>query len=196
VDLLEPEPEPTPSPEEIAAMLSSLAEINPDFVGWIVIPGTTVDYPVVRGRDNSRYLHTTFSGERNPAGAIFMDYRCTGGFDAPVSLIHGHNMRAGLMFSPLTNYLDREFMENYPNIIILTADGETLVYRIFRARLTDAWDSVYTVNYRDEDAAAVFFGVETHERLLILSTCAGGADRYARLLVYAALTHGEMNNGK
>jgi sortase B len=188
--LPEPPPASPPDPIDILAMLDSLSEINPDFVGWIIIPGTTVNYPIVRGRDNSRYLYTTFKGERNPAGAIFMDYRCTGGFDAPASLIHGHNMRGGTMFAPLMNYLNREFMENYPNIIILTANGETLVYRIFRARFTDAWDGVFTVNYADAEATAAYFGIDTDERLLIMSTCAGGADRDVRLLVYATLIGG------
>jgi len=37
-----------------------MVDINPDFTGWIVIPGTTINYPVVRGRDNEQYMHTTF----------------------------------------------------------------------------------------------------------------------------------------
>jgi sortase B len=168
-------------------MLRSLSEINPDFVGWIVIPGTAVDYPIVRGRDNSRYLYTTFKGQRNPAGAIFMDYRCVGGFDAPVSLIHGHNTRDGTMFSSLHSFMNQEIMDSNPTIVVLTADGEKLIYQIFKARHADAWDSVYTVNYSDANEAAAFFGIDTDERLLILSTCAGGADRNVRLLVYAKL---------
>jgi sortase B len=166
-----------PAPDPMAS-ISALAEINPDFIGWIVLPGTTIDYPVVRGPDNALYLRTTFGGGTNPAGAIFMDYRCAEGFDAPVGLIYGHNMRDGSMFSQLTEYLDREFMENHRKIIVLTADGERLVYHIFEARRTDAWDDVYTFDFPAAGDAG---------RLLILSTCLNGANRDERLLVFAAL---------
>ena len=162
-----------------------LAEINPDYVGWIVIPGTTVDYPVVRGQDNSRYLNTMFSGAPNPAGAIFMDYRCTDGFNAPVCLIYGHNMRNGSMFSPLNNYPDPKFMNDNPEIIILTASGEKLVYRIFNALRANAWDSVYALDFYDTSGEAIKSA--DVERLLILSTCPGGEEQNARFLVFASL---------
>ncbi|MCL2409357.1 MAG: class B sortase [Oscillospiraceae bacterium] len=178
---------PGPSAEQIAESLDALAEINPDFVGWIIIAGTTVNYPVVRGRDNSRYLHTTFSGTANPAGAIFMDYRGSEGFAAPASLIHGHNMRDGSMFGSLTNFLRPEFLADHPEIFIVTAEGETLVYHIFATRRTDAWDRAYTLDFNSAEAAAAFFGRYDTERFLILSTCLGGTDRYARLLIFAAL---------
>jgi len=152
---------------------SLLSELNPHYVGWIVIPGTTIDYPVVRGPDNALYLNTTFSGNQNPAGAIFMDYRLTDDFNEQVCLVYGHNMRNDSMFSPLINYLNPGFMDENPEIIILTADGEKLVYRIYEARRTDAWDSAYSLDHDGE------------EQLLILSTCIDGSDRTARLLVYA-----------
>jgi len=79
-----------------------------------------------------------------------MDYRCADGFDAPVCIIYGHNMRNDTMFSPLIRYLDPDFMADHPEIHIITADGEKAVYRIFEARLTDAWDEVYAL-----DAAAI-----------------------------------------
>ncbi|MCL2838131.1 MAG: class B sortase [Oscillospiraceae bacterium] len=171
--------------EQIAALLRVFSEINPDFVGWITIPGTTVDYPIVRGADNARYLNTTFSGASNPAGAIFMDYRAIYGFKAPASLIHGHNMRDGSMFAPLVNYMNREFMDNYPEIIILTKYGERLVYRVVKVRRTDAWDDVYALDFNNAEAAE-FLEHSDAERVLILSTCLGGADRNARLLIFAA----------
>ena len=179
-----------PSPGQIMVMLGALYEMNPDFVGWLAIPGTAISYPVVRGTDNSLYLRTTFSGAANPAGAIFMDYGCAKGFDAPVCMVYGHNMRDKSMFGSLSDFLDRGFVEENPNIAIITADGRNLVYRIFEARRTDVWDSVYTLDSNDDKAAAGFPAAASSERLLVLSTCVSGSDRDARLLVLAALEDG------
>jgi sortase B len=165
--------------------LRAFKEINPDFVGWLSIPGVSIDYPVVRGRDNVRYLDTTFSGSRNPAGAIFMDYRNLDGFDAPVTVLYGHNMRDGSMFAMLVNFLQRVFLEDSPEIFVVTAEGEPLLYRIFEARRTDAWDNVYSLIGGDAETAADFFDKPEGSQFLVLSTCMTGNDRNVRLLVIA-----------
>jgi len=179
-----------PTAGQIMVMMGALYELNPDFVGWLAIPGTAISYPVVRGADNSRYLRTTFSGAKNPAGAIFMDSGCGKGFDAPVCMVYGHNMRDKSMFGSLSNYLDRAFLEDNPEIAVITAEGRNLVYRIFEARRTDVWDSAYALDSNDAGAAAGFTAAASSERLLILSTCISGSDRDERLLVLAALEDG------
>ena len=177
----------TPLPESAIASLEVLAGINPDFVGWIVIPGTTINYPVVRGTCNSQYLRTTFKGKQNTAGAIFMDYRCTRGFNEPATLIYGHNMRDSTMFSPLTGFLNQEFILNHPEVIVIDATGEKLIYRILEAQHTDAWNPAYSLDTSNAAVAAELFGIDDYGRVLILSTCLDGADRNSRLLVYAVM---------
>lgn len=167
--------------------LAGLIGLNPDFIGWVAIDDTGVDYPVALGRDNDYYLHVTFTGNPNPAGAIFMDYRNANGFDEPVCILYGHNMRDGSMFAPLNRYTDPVFMEDHPLITVTTAQGETLVYRVLDAVRTDMRDSVY--DFADIDGATAIMqsggATDGVERLLLLSTCTPGADRDERLLVYA-----------
>jgi len=167
--------------------MRSFFDLNPDFAGWIFIPGTEINYPIARGADNERYLHTTFSGEQNVAGAIFMDYRATRGFETPLTIIHGHNMRDGSMFASLHRYLDPDFLESNRDLSIITETGERLTYHIFDVRLVSAWDSIYALNFLDADAVAAHFAPTAPigtGRFLALSTCASG-DR--RLLVMAGL---------
>jgi len=164
-------------------------EQNPDFVGWILIEDTLINYPVVQGPDNAVYLHTTFLGQRNPAGSIFMDYRAVYAFDTPLAIIYGHNMRDGSMFAPLHQFIDPEFSGDYPVITIINADGEILPYQIFQVRWAGAQDAVYGLKPTDDLAVGVFFAdaPDGASRFLALSTCAPPPNHLIRrLLVFAA----------
>lgn len=50
----------------------ALAQTNPEIVGWIYVPGTNINYPVVQTNNNSKYLNTLFDGTSNASGAIFL----------------------------------------------------------------------------------------------------------------------------
>jgi sortase B len=170
-----------------ALSLDELAAINRDFIGWIVI-GNKIDYPVVRGSDNDRYINTTFAGHSNSAGAIFMDYRHVNDFDEQVCIIYGHYTRDGTMFSPLIQYLNPDHLQQYPNITVTTRNGRTLNYRIFAARITDAWDVAYSVSVSDSARATEVFPdvPEDASRFMLLSTCTRSGNNDERILVYAA----------
>jgi sortase B len=169
--------------------LDELAAINGDFIGWINALHS-IDYPVVRGRDNERYINTTFFGSRNSAGTIFMDYRHARGFEEHVVILYGHRTRDGSMFTALESYLTPEFMRRNPYISITTRDGSRLTYTVFAAIITDAWDAAYTVGVYDAASASEVFpnAPQNASQFLLLSTCTRGNNDNERLLVYAALT--------
>lgn len=83
--------------------LTRLQAVNPDIFAWIRSRDGSIDYPLVRGGDNDRYLHTGANGERNALGAIFMDYR-NGSLEDPFILIYGHMMKNDLMFGSLKSF--------------------------------------------------------------------------------------------
>ena len=167
--------------------LDELAAINGDFIGWINALNR-IDYPVVRGKDNEKYINTTFFGSNNSAGTIFMDYRHVNGFDEQVAVLYGHFTRDGSMFSALINFLDPAYRRNNPNINITTRDGRKITYRVFAAEKTDAWDMAYSVSIHNSSSAAeVFPNVpDNASRFLLLSTCTRSSDENERILVYAA----------
>ena len=118
-EIPEPTEDPYPYPE---VDFESLQGINPDVVGWILIEGTNINYPIVRGADNSRYLSVMADGRRNAAGSIFMDYRCASDFSDSHTVIYGHNMRNGSMFHNIRLYSRPEFLAEHPMGIILTPE--------------------------------------------------------------------------
>jgi len=180
------EPPTEPNYAAITASLEALQQANPDFIAWLLVLNTGIDYPLVQGNDNDHYLHTTFNGFTNPAGTIFMDFRCRNDFSAPLSLIHGHNMRDGSMFAPLVAYLDPQFQQAHPDIVILTNQGERLDYQVLEVQYTNAWNRVFSTDYDDYDtvAALLYNPPPEGNHLIALATCLQGDDR---IVIYAQL---------
>ena len=166
-----------------------LRQINPDYIAWITIEGTAVDYPVVRGSDNIQYLDTSFFGDFNVFGTLFMDYRNVGEF-VPHIIIYGHNSRYGNKFSDLHNFLDERFLTMH-NTITLTVNDRVVEYEIFSVRLTDIHDPAY---FLDFSVYGSFFAFAERngapagtEQIITLSTCVTRGDDDERLVVQGFL---------
>ena len=50
-----------------------LLQQNPDTVAWLTLEDTTVDYPIVQGKDNFEYLSINFYGDYYAGGTLFLD---------------------------------------------------------------------------------------------------------------------------
>lgn len=96
---------------------------NPDIVCWIYLPGTDINFPVVQGPDNNYYLNRTFKGETNKRGAIFLDSDTPDDFTADNSIIFGHSVDVGGMFTGLADFENEEFFDSHPYLYVLTPDG-------------------------------------------------------------------------
>lgn len=117
---------------------------NPEMVGWIKIPDTGIDYPVMQSLDsNDYYLHYNFENQEDINGCIFMDMRNNYIDRDDNIMIYGHNMRSGLMFGSLKNYLDEEYWKAHKTIEFHTL-YEKEEYDIIAVCLA-------RVEYQDED---------------------------------------------
>jgi len=170
---------------QLSALDLEMRQINPDFVCWIRIDGTNIDYPVVRGSDNEKYLDTSFGGDKNIAGAIFMDYRNIGD-PIPHIIIYGHNLQQGGMFTDLRRFLNNQFLEEN-NIITLTVNGHDVEFEIFSARLTDVDDPAYNLDLSTPRLFARFAdrinAPLAATQIITLSTCTSGGNDNARMIV-------------
>jgi len=99
-------------------MFSALIAQNSDFIGWINIEGTNVDYPVVKSKDNDEYLHVDFWKSKSSRGAIFLDKNAilTAEERSKNLVIYGHSVTSGNMFSQIKKYDDIEFYKKHPVI--------------------------------------------------------------------------------
>lgn len=114
---------------------SAFYAINPDYVGWIKLNDTKIDYPVVRGKDNEEYLDKNFKRENDVLGSIFMDYRNLGmGLDRH-TVLYGHYTERGLMFGDLDRFTDRTYTEDNSTFTFSTPQGEK-TYEIFSVHIS------------------------------------------------------------
>jgi sortase B len=111
---------------DLTADWDALRAINPDIVGWIYVPNSPINYPIVQSTDNTKYLDTAFDGSNgwfSSAGTIFLDAKNNAQFQDRDSLIYGHHMRDGSMFAAITGWETNEEFNAHRDVYILTPNG-------------------------------------------------------------------------
>ena len=99
-----------------------LWETNPDTIGWIRVPDTKIDYPIVQSPDNQYYLHKDFEGKDSVYGTIYLDADSKSDFSGWNNPIYGHHMKDGSMFKDVVKFKDQEFFENHRYFEIYTPE--------------------------------------------------------------------------
>lgn len=101
-----------------------LLQVNTDFYGWLTIPGTVMDLPVVSTADNDYYLHRDFYGKDSRYGTLFLDSNSDIQTPSHNLIIYGHNMTDGSMFHGLLSYRDESFYEDHKQFTLDTIYGK------------------------------------------------------------------------
>ena len=183
-----PPAQSSPAPQYISAFDVGMRDINPDYICWIKIEDTKIDYPVVRGEDNEKYLNLSFFNERNGLGALFMDYRCEGEY-VPHIIIYGHNARSGDLFGGLRRFLNERYLEEHPTISLKVND-RIVEYEIFSARETDVADIAYDLDFSAPGSFSEFAencgAPPDTAQIITLSTCVSGYNKDERVIVQGA----------
>ena len=122
--------------------MSAFYQKNDDTVGWLNVPGTTIDEPVVQGVDNDYYLRRNNLKQSDFNGCYFADCHTGTGARADISrniVIYGHSMDDnpdGARFSQLKKYLDIEYCKQNPYLYFSTPEAE-LTWQISAVYYTD-----------------------------------------------------------
>ena len=159
---------------------------NSDFVAWLKIPGTKINYPVVWTDRVDYYLTHTFSGKESKIGTLFSlgktDYTAPGRNIA----VYGHHITTsgGNMFQPLMSYKKKSYYETHKTVYFDTLYdlGEYAVFAVLNIKSTD-WDASAATFKSSQDFMAFVnrakakslydTGIEVNENdhILTLITC-------------------------
>ena len=173
-----------PVNDEESPTFEELRSINPEVISWLTIYGTKINYPLVQGFDNMKYVNTNALGGMSLSGAIFLDYRNSSDFSDFNSILYGHHMEKGAMFGDIDEFENEAFFNanKYGNLYYGDKDYGIEIYAFIK---TDAYDdTIFSANVSSEDGKrnylshiednAEFYrdiGVSIDDRLLVLTTC-------------------------
>ena len=194
--LVETEPMPTDTPQETEQLpeltafekYRAVQEQNSDFVGWLSIPGTNIDYPVMQTVDEPNYyLKRGLDKQYSDYGVPYVQENC----DLALSdncVLYGHHMNNGTMFADLCKYESEDFYQEHKTIRFdtLSGFGEYEIVAVFKtvAYSEQGFKYYHFVNAEDENAFNKYISqckepalydtgvtAEYGDRLITLSTC-------------------------
>ena len=165
-----------------------LSQRSDDVIGWLYLPNTAINYPVVQGYDNDYYLDHFLDGSYNVGGSLFADFTCPDDFSGQNTIIYGHNMRDGSMFALVDDYTDQAFYDAHPVMYLntpsqnyrvdffagFTTDPESFVYASAFATEGDFTAYLNTVRLYSDFSSSV--EVSSTDRIITLSTCTYSAE--------------------
>lgn len=178
----------------------SLNNAYPDVIGWLYIPDTSINYPIMQGNDNDFYLHHAYDGSYLNAGSVFLDHRCENRFMNPINIVYGHNMGNGSMFAGLLKFADSAYFDSHRHGWIATPET---VYRIdfFSCAKADMNDELYDGSTLINEWLSHLYDVSVvwenadfsgNDRFISLSTCSYEFEN-ARTILTGKLV--EVNGG-
>lgn len=190
-----------------------LLEMNSDIIGWITVPNSVIDYPVVQTTDNDYYLHKNINKEDDKNGTIFADFNCQITYEQPCKniVLYGHHMKSGNMFQNLMKYCKVDYYRQNPVIRFNTKYDEAEwvvfavmklntrvehgpVFNFMRSTFSDDQDfSVFIEDIRKRSIIDTYdeIDVAPTDELLTLSTCSYEYADFRTVVVARKVREGE-----
>ena len=172
---------PTEAAEKLKEQTQELCANIDNSVGWINVPETKINYPVMYSGDNEFYLHRAVDGSYLRVGSIFLDYRCNADFTGKINVLYGHNMSDGSMFADVMKFIDSGYFDGH-NYGWLTTENTVYKIDFFSLSQPENYDDFYNVNsdvslWLDDLRINSFIwrniGFSENDQFISLSTCTG-----------------------
>ena len=162
---------------------------NAHIYAWISVPGTNIDYPVLRHPTDDRYyLYHNLNGSQGYPGCIYTENCNSMDWTDPVTVLYGHDMRStGTMFHQLHKFETKSFFDKHEYFYIYTPE-KTLKYQIFSAYVHSNEHLLGNHNFSNKEVFDTFFStvlateggsshvrsgvaISSDSKIVTLSTC-------------------------
>lgn len=172
---------PAEAEEKLKEQAQNLCDNIDNSIGWICIPETEINYPVMYSGDNDFYLHRAVDGSYLRVGSIFLDYRCNADFTGKINVLYGHNMSDGSMFADVMKFIDSGYFDSH-NYGWLTTGNTVYKIDFFSVSQPENYDDFYDVNsdvnlwlYSLRERSFIWrnIGFSENDKFISLSTCTG-----------------------
>ena len=178
-----------------------LKSINKDIIGWIEIEGTEINYPILKDSVNLYYLKHNYLKNYNSNGSIFTLNNKP--FEDEETLIYGHNMKNGTMFSLLGNYLNEDYLYSHQNIKIYTSEKnyKGVIFSAYSIGIGTEKNNISNLNYEERisyykiSSKVNVNNVDITNKIVKLSTCSyiNSRTRPTNQRYYIVATLNEIN---
>ena len=184
-----------PTVDGAGLSFEELMAINPEVFAWLSIEGTNIDYPVVQGENNMKYVNTNAEGEYSLSGAIFLDFNNSKGFTDFNSIIYGHHMAKKMMFGEIGEFADKAMFDTHRyGTLYFDKQAHELEFfaflhvdaydgRVFSPAVTDAARGEYLDNLLRLATYTRDIGVTVDDNIVLLSTCSASSTNGRDILV-------------
>ena len=152
---------------------------------WLYIKDTNIDYKVMQGKDNFEYLDKNPYGDYYVGGSLFLDYRNDPDYKDEYSIIYGHNMDGGKMFSDLKKFYDKKFFDTHRSGLLYLKDCiydlrivgvlhcDAYVNGIYHPKTINDW---WIKEFKECKYIAPDYDYKPGDKILALSTCSSSMD--------------------
>lgn len=126
-----------------------LKSVNEDIIAWIEIEGTNINYPILKDK-KLYYLKHSFDKTYNSNGSIFTTNHSP--FEDRETIVYGHNMKTGAMFSDLSKYYNKEFLNSHLKFKIYTpiCDYEATVISVYSIGIETENNNIKSLNFDEK----------------------------------------------
>lgn len=160
---------------------NKLKEINSNINAWIYMEDSIINYPIVKGNDNSFYLNHSIDGKYNPNGSLFIDYRNKDNFEDMVTYIYGHHMKNNTMFGNLELFKEQNYYDNHKEMYLFTKE-DNYILELFAGFTTADGSEIYNYINSDSNKKLVDYAksksnfitnieISSKDKVVVLSTC-------------------------